>query len=149
MKLNEVKDCVNSRKARKRVGRGIGSGTGKTCGRGYKGQKSRTGVSIKGFEGGQMPIHMRLPKRGFHSPNKKRYQELSLVRLQALFDAKILSQKDKVTEALLREKGVFKRTFDGVRVIGSGTLTHSVELSVSGVSTSVRRSIEASGGKVC
>jgi large subunit ribosomal protein L15 len=149
MKLNEIKDCVNSRKARKRVGRGIGSGTGKTCGRGYKGQKSRTGVSIKGFEGGQMPIHMRLPKRGFRSPNKKRYQELSLIRLQALFDAGTLSKKDKVTEALLREKGVFKRTFDGVRVIGSGTLTHPVELSVAGVSTSVRRSIEASGGKVC
>ena len=149
MKLNEIKDCVNSRKARKRVGRGIGSGTGKTCGRGYKGQKSRAGVSVKGFEGGQMPIHMRLPKRGFRSVNRKRYQELSLTRLQSLLETNVLSPKDKITEALLVEKGVFKRTFDGVRVIGAGSLTHVVELSVSGVSASVRRSVEGAGGKVC
>ena len=148
MKLNEIKDCVNSRKPRKRVGRGIGSGTGKTCGRGHKGQKSRTGVSVKGFEGGQMPIHMRLPKRGFSSLSKKRYQELSLVRLQNLLEAGVLSLSEPLTESVLRNKGVFKKTFDGVRVIGKAELTHPVQLSVSGVSNSVRRIVEACGGKV-
>ncbi len=148
MKLNAIKDYVEARRPRKRVGRGIGSGKGKTCGRGYKGQKSRTGVSIKGFEGGQMPIHMRLPKRGFKPLKKKRFQELSLSRLQALLDQGVLSAKETVTQALLVEKGVFKKAFHGVRVIGKADLTHPVKLSVSGVSSSVRDAVTKCGGEV-
>jgi len=147
MKLNEIYDNDGARKGRVRVGRGIGSGLGKTAGRGQKGQKSREGVSIKGFEGGQMPLHMRLPKRGFNNPFEKDYAEVNLGLLQKLFDAGKLAD-GVLDHAALKAAGVARGGKDGVRILGKGALTAKLALKVAGVSKSAREAIEAAGGSV-
>ena len=148
MRLNELRDNDGATKPRTRVGRGIGSGKGKTGGRGVKGQKSRSGVAIKGFEGGQMPLHMRLPKRGFTKPNRKSYAEVTLAKLQAAVDAGKLNAKATVTAEALVEAGVIRRVKDGVRVIGGGELKAKLDLSVAGGSKPAIAAIEKAGGKV-
>ena len=148
MKLNELSDNPGAAKPRMRVGRGIGSGKGKTAGRGVKGQKSRSGVSINGFEGGQMPIHMRLPKRGFNKPNRKRLVEVSLGQLQAAVEKGVLSDQEAVTEALLVEKKVIRRRRDGVRLLASGELKTPLKLSLTGASKPAQAAVEKAGGSL-
>ncbi|MBL1235076.1 MAG: 50S ribosomal protein L15 [Rhodobiaceae bacterium] len=149
MKLNQLADNPGARKERLRVGRGIGSGKGKTGGRGVKGQKSRSGVAIKGFEGGQMPIHMRLPKRGFNVPNPKKYNELNLGRIQTAIDAGKLDVSKPLTEAVLVEAGVVRRAAkDGLRLLAKGDLTTKVSFEVAGVSKSALEAVEKVGGSV-
>ncbi len=148
MRLNELRDNDGATKGRTRVGRGIGSGKGKTGGRGVKGQKSRSGVAIKGFEGGQMPLHMRLPKRGFTKPNRKSFAEVTLAKLQAAVDAGKLDAKADVTAEALVEAGVIRRVKDGVRIIGGGELKAKLNLTVAGGSKPAIAAIEKAGGKV-
>jgi len=148
MKLNEITDNQGARKGRVRVGRGIGSGVGKTAGRGQKGQKSREGVSIKGFEGGQMPLHMRLPKRGFNNIFAKDYAEVNLGQLQKLVDAGTLATDGTLDHAALKAAGVARGGKDGVRVLGKGAITSKISLRVAGVSASAKEAIEAAGGSV-
>ena len=144
MRLNDLRDNPGARKPKKRIGRGIGSGTGKTGGRGVKGQKSRSGVAIKGFEGGQMPLHMRLPKRGFKAPNTKTYAEVSLSKLQALADAGVST----VTVDSLREAGLVRRADDGVRLLGSGELSAKLDVTVDYATKGAREAVERAGGSV-
>ncbi|HAD25952.1 MAG TPA: 50S ribosomal protein L15 [Alphaproteobacteria bacterium] len=148
MKLNELRDNPGARKARKRVGRGIGSGLGKTSGHGQKGQKARSGVAIKGFEGGQMPIHMRLPKRGFNSLASKAFAEVNLGRLQAAIDAGKLDAATKIDSAALIEAGLVRRVGDGVRLLGKGELSAKVEIEVTGASKAAIAAVEKAGGSV-
>ena len=148
MGLNELRDNQGARKTRVRVGRGTSSGKGKTGGRGIKGQKSRSGVSIKGFEGGQMPLHMRLPKRGFNVPNPKKLNAVNLGRLQQALDAGKLNASDAVNTASLKSAGVIRRELDGVRIIGNGELKTKLDFEVFGVSASAREAIEKLGGKI-
>ena len=148
MRLNELTDNQGARKTRVRVGRGTSSGKGKTGGRGVKGQKSRSGVSIKGFEGGQMPLHMRLPKRGFNVPNPKKLNAVNLGRLQQALDAGKLNASDPVNTASLKNAGVIRRELDGVRIIGNGELKTKLDFEVFGVSASAREAIEKLGGKI-
>lgn len=148
MKLNELRDNPGARKARKRIGRGIGSGTGKTSGKGHKGAKARSGVSINGFEGGQMPLHRRLPKRGFNNIFRKDYAEISLARLQAAVDAKKLDTKAPVTAEAMQAAGLIRRVKDGVRVLGNGELSAKIDLSVAGATKSATAAIEKAGGSV-
>ncbi len=148
MQLNELKDKEGATRARKRVGRGIGSGTGKTAGRGHKGQKSRSGVAIKGFEGGQMPIHMRLPKRGFNNPSRQKYAEVNLASLQKAIDAGKLDAKSVITVDELVAAGVVRRKLDGVRLLGNGELKAKVQLELAGASASAVKAVEAAGGSV-
>jgi large subunit ribosomal protein L15 len=148
MKLNQLSDNSGARKTRTRVGRGIGSGKGKTAARGVKGQKSRSGVAIKGFEGGQMPIHMRLPKRGFNKPNALKFAEVNLGRLQQAVDAGKLDPTATVTEDLLVETGVIRRKLDGVRLLGKGELKAGLTLEVTGASSGALAAVEKAGGKV-
>ena len=148
MKLNDIRDNQGARKDRVRVGRGIGSGLGKTAGRGQKGQKSREGVSIKGFEGGQMPLHMRLPKRGFNNPFAKDYAEVNLGQLQKLVDAGTLATDGTIDHAALQAAGVARGGKDGVRVLAKGAVTSALSLRVAGVSASARAAVEAAGGTV-
>ena len=148
MRLNELRNNQGARKTRVRVGRGTSSGKGKTGGRGVKGQKSRSGVSIKGFEGGQMPLHMRLPKRGFNVPNPKKMNAVNLGRLQQALDAGKLNASDAVNTASLKSAGVIRRELDGVRIIGKGELKTKLDFEVFGVSASAREAIEKLGGKI-
>ena len=149
MKLNEISDNPGATKNRKRVGRGIGSGTGKTSGSGHKGQKARSGVSINGFEGGQMPIHRRLPKRGFTNIFRKQYVEVNLGRLQAAIDAGKLDAKKPVDSAALLGAGVISKPRDGVRILGKGELTaKKLEIHAAGASKATIAAVEASGGKI-
>ena len=148
MRLNELRDNQGARKTRVRVGRGTSSGKGKTGGRGVKGQKSRSGVSIKGFEGGQMPLHMRLPKRGFNVPNPKKLNAVNLGRLQQALDAGKLNASDAVNTSSLKSAGVIRRELDGVRIIGNGELKTKLDFEVFGVSVSAREAIEKLGGKI-
>jgi large subunit ribosomal protein L15 len=148
MKLNELRDRDGATKARKRVGRGIGSGSGKTGGRGVKGQKSRSGVAVKGFEGGQMPLYRRLPKRGFKNPFRKDFNEVSLERIQAAIDAKKLDAKETVTSEALLKAGVIRRPKDGVRLLGNGELKAKVAFDVAGASKPAIEKIEKAGGSV-
>lgn len=148
MKLDEIRDNPGARKKRMRVGRGIGSGKGKTAGRGVKGQKARTGVAIKGFEGGQMPLHRRLPKRGFHNIFRIDYNEVTLGRLQTAIDAGKLDAGQPVTEAVLVAAGVLRRAKNGVRVLGSGELTAKVTLDVVYATKSAVAAVEKAGGSV-
>jgi large subunit ribosomal protein L15 len=148
MKLNELHDNPGAVKKRMRVGRGIGSGKGKTGGRGVKGQKSRTGVAIKAFEGGQMPLYRRLPKRGFTNIFAKDLNEVNLARLQQAVDAGKLDAKKPVTEDALVEAGVLSKKRDGVKVLGRGELTTKLDLEVYAVSKTVADVIEKLGGKV-
>lgn len=148
MKLNELRDNDGARKERMRVGRGIGSGKGKTAGSGHKGQKARSGVAINGFEGGQMPIYRRLPKRGFTSLNKKDFQVLNIGRLQAAIDAKKLDAKKPITVETLVEAGVVGKVVDGVRLLAKGDLTAKVDITVTGASKGAVEAVEKAGGKV-
>jgi large subunit ribosomal protein L15 len=148
MKLNEIRDNDGARKSRVRVGRGIGSGLGKTAGRGQKGQKSREGVSIAGFEGGQMPLHMRIPKRGFNNPFAKDYAELNLGALQKAIDAGKLSADGQLTQSELDAAGLIRGGKHGVRILGKGAFSAKVNLRVAGVSAGARQAIEAAGGSV-
>lgn len=148
MRLNELSDNPGATKDRKRVGRGIGSGTGKTGGRGVKGQKSRSGVAIKGFEGGQMPIHMRLPKRGFNKPNRKRFAELSIASLNRAIESGKIDGKSDVDAVALVEAGVLRRSFDGVRLIGTGKVSKAVKLTVSGATPAATKAVEDAKGTV-
>ncbi len=148
MKLNELSNIAGARKKRMRVGRGPGTGKGRTAGRGMNGQKSRSGVAIKGFEGGQMPIHMRLPKRGFNKPNRLKFSEVNVGRLQEAVDAGKLDAKATVTAEALVEAGVVRRTLDGVRILGNGTIKAGLTLEVAGASKGAIEAIEKAGGKV-
>ncbi|HBD53078.1 MAG TPA: 50S ribosomal protein L15 [Alphaproteobacteria bacterium] len=149
MKLNAISDNPGATKNRKRVGRGIGSGTGKTSGSGHKGQKARSGVSINGFEGGQMPIHRRLPKRGFTNIFRKKYVEVNLGRLQTAIDAGKLDASKPVDSAALLGAGVISKPRDGVRILAKGDLTtKKIEIHAAGASKAAIAAVEASGGKI-
>ncbi len=148
MKLNELADKAGATKDRMRVGRGIGSGKGKTAGRGVKGQKSRTGVAIKGFEGGQMPLYRRLPKRGFTNIFAKDYNEVGIDRVQKAIDAGKLDGKVPVTAAALAAAGVIRRERDGVRLLANGEITAKVDFEVAGASKAAVAAIEKAGGSV-
>jgi large subunit ribosomal protein L15 len=148
MKLNELADNPGSAKKLMRVGRGVGSGKGKTGGRGVKGQKSRRGVSINGFEGGQMPLHMRMPKRGFSPPAQKRMTWINLATLQNAIDNKKIDAKAEITEDALVAAGVVRRKKDGVRLLARGELKSKVSITVTGASASAVAAVEKAGGKV-
>lgn len=148
MKLNELRDVDGATKARKRVGRGIGSGSGKTGGRGVKGQSSRSGVAINGFEGGQMPLYRRLPKRGFKNIFGKDYNEVSLGRIQTAIDAKKLDAKETITVETLVKAGVLRRAKDGVRLLGGGELKSKVSFDIAGASKTALEQVEKAGGSV-
>ena len=148
MKLNEIKDNEGARHRRMRVGRGIGSGKGKTAGRGQKGQSSRSGVSINGFEGGQMPLHMRIPKRGFNNIFAKDHAEVNLGMIQKYIDAKKLDIKNTIDHAALKAVGLARGGKDGVRVLAKGELTAKINLVVAGASKGAIEAIEKAGGKV-
>ena len=148
MKLNELRDRDGATKARKRLGRGIGSGSGKTAGRGVKGQKSRSGVAINGFEGGQMPVYRRLPKRGFTNIFMKNFNEVSVGRIQTAIDAKKLDAKETVTAEALIKAGVIRRAKDGVRLLGGGELKAKVNFDVAGASKPAIEQVEKAGGSV-
>ena len=148
MKLNEIRENDGAHKKRMRVGRGPGSGTGKTAGRGVKGQKSRTGVSIAGFEGGQMPLHMRMPKRGFNNPNALKLAEVNLWRLAKAIEDKRLDAKGDIDAEALIAAGVIRRERDGVRLLGKGEISTKLNLTVWSASASAVKAIEAAGGTV-
>ena len=148
MKLNDIRDNAGARKGRMRIGRGIGSGKGKTGGRGQKGQKARSGVAVKGFEGGQMPLHMRLPKRGFNNPFGKDYAEVNLGMVQKFIDAKKLDAKGVLDHAALKAAGLGNGGKDGVRLLGKGTLTSKVSFKVNGASKGAIEAVEKAGGSV-
>ncbi|MCJ8324833.1 MAG: 50S ribosomal protein L15 [Rhizobiales bacterium] len=148
MRLNEIADKEGARYNSKRVGRGIGSGKGKTCGRGVKGQKSRSGVAIKGFEGGQMPIHMRLPKRGFNNIFAKKLTGVNIGRIQEAIDAGKLAKDATITAATLVAAGVLRRVLDGVRILGTGELKAKLNFEVYGASAGAVAAIEKAGGSV-
>ena len=149
MRLNEVRDNSGATKNAKRVGRGVGSGTGKTSGSGHKGQKARSGVSINGFEGGQMPIHRRLPKRGFNNIFRKNYAVVNLGRVQDAVDAGKLDAKKPVDAAALVEAGVISKVRDGVRILAKGELkTKKIEIHAAGASKAAAEAVEKMGGKI-
>jgi len=148
MKLNQLSDNQGAVKSRKRVGRGPGSGTGKTGGRGLKGQKSRSGVAIKGYEGGQMPIYMRLPKRGFNVPSPKRYAVINLGLLQKFIELKKLKIDNSITEDSLVLSGLVTRKFNGVRILAKGKITSKIDLVVTGASRAAVKAVEEAGGTV-
>jgi len=148
MKLNELNDNQGARKGRMRVGRGIGSGKGKTAGRGQKGAKARSGVSINGFEGGQMPLHMRLPKRGFNNPFGKDYAIVNLGAVQKALDEGKLDKSATVDHAALKAAGLARGGKDGVRLLAKGELTAKISFSVVGASKGAIEAVEKAGGKV-
>jgi len=147
-KLNEIHDNAGAHTKRLRVGRGPGSGKGKTAGRGVKGQNSRSGVAINGFEGGQMPLHMRMPKRGFNNPFAKKLVEVNLWRLAEAIAAGKLDPTQPITAEVLVASGVIRRIRDGVRLLGEGELNAKVDITVYSASASAAKAIEAAGGKL-
>ena len=148
MRLNELKDNSGSRKSRTRVGRGIGSGKGKTAGRGHKGQKSRSGVAIKGFEGGQMPIHMRLPKRGFNNYTKKKYTEITTGKLQSYIDNGLLKIDKEITETDFVSSCSIKKSPNGFKLLNKGELKSKINLSISKATKSSIELIQSLGGNI-
>ncbi|TKZ21014.1 50S ribosomal protein L15 [Shimia litoralis] len=148
MKLHELRDNEGATKRRKRVGRGPGSGMGKTAGRGIKGQKSRSGVAINGYEGGQMPLYQRLPKRGFNKPNRKKFAVVNLGLIQKFIDEGKLNAKEAITEEALVASGVVRRVLDGVRVLNKGEITAKVELNVTGASAAAVEAVAKAGGSL-
>ena len=148
MKLNELHDNPGATKPRKRVGRGPGSGMGKTGGRGIKGQKSRSGVAIKGYEGGQMPLYQRLPKRGFNKPNQKHYAIVNLGLIQKFIDAKKIDVKAEITEEVLVASGLVRRKLDGIRVLAKGEITAKAKITVTGASKGAVEAVEKAGGSL-
>ena len=148
MKLNELRDNDGATRKKKRVARGPGSGKGKTAGRGIKGQTSRSGVALNGYEGGQMPLYRRLPKRGFTKPNRLDFAVVNLGQIQSFIDAGKLDAKAEVTEDALVAAGVTRRKLDGVRVLAKGELTAALTLTVAGASKAAVEAIEKAGGKI-
>ena len=148
MKLTDLRDNPGARKARMRVGRGIGSGKGKTAGRGQKGAKARSGVSVNGFEGGQMPLHMRLPKRGFNNIFAKDYAEINLGQIQKLIEAGKLDTGSVIDHAALKAAGVARGGKDGVRLLAKGAFSATARFQVAGVSKGARAAVESAGGSV-
>ena len=147
-KLNELSPREGSTKGRMRVGRGPGSGKGKTAGRGVKGQKARSGVAIAGFEGGQMPLHMRMPKRGFNNPNALKFAEVNFWRLEQAIAAGKLDAKKAIDAAVLIASGVIRRELDGVKLLGKGELTTKLNITVYSVTGAARAAVEKAGGTV-
>ncbi|MEQ1944377.1 50S ribosomal protein L15 [Mesorhizobium sp. VNQ89] len=148
MKLNELRDNEGATHSRKRLGRGIGSGSGKTAGRGVKGQKARSGVAINGFEGGQMPLYRRLPKRGFKNPNAKDFVTVSVGRVQTAVDAKKLDAKETVNAEALIKAGIIRRAKDGVRLLADGDIKSKLTFDVAGASKAAIEKVEKAGGSV-
>jgi large subunit ribosomal protein L15 len=148
MKLTDLRDNPGATKSRKRVGRGPGSGLGKTGGRGIKGQKSRSGVAIKGFEGGQMPLYQRLPKRGFNNPNAKKHAVINLRTLQTAIDAGKLDASAAIDENVLVAAGVIRRPLDGVRLLAKGEIKAQLSLEIAGASKAAVEAVEKAGGSV-
>ena len=148
IKLNDIRDNAGARKGRMRVGRGIGSGKGKTAGRGQKGAKARSGVSVNGFEGGQMPLHMRIPKRGFNNIFAKDYAEVNLGLIQKAIDAGKLDAKAVIDHAALKAAGLARGGKDGVRLLGKGEFSAKASFKVAGVSKGAREAVEKAGGSV-
>ncbi len=148
MKLNELRDNAGATKKAKRVGRGPGSGLGKMGGRGIKGQKSRSGVAIKGYEGGQMPLYQRLPKRGFNKPNRKEFSVVNLGLIQKFIDAGKIDAKQDITEDALVASGLIRRKRDGIRVLSKGELTSKATIIVTGASKGAVEAVEKAGGKL-
>ena len=148
MKLNQIKDNIGSTKNRKRIGRGIGSGTGKTSGKGHKGQKARSGVSIKGFEGGQMPIHRRLPKRGFTNINRINFTELNLGKIQNLIDSNKIDPKKIINYKTLLDLGLVKSNKTRIKLLAKGEIKNKVDIEVSAFSNSAKEIIERAGGSI-
>ncbi|MFT3974397.1 MAG: 50S ribosomal protein L15 [Amaricoccus sp.] len=146
MKLNELRDNPGATRSKKRVARGPGSGKGKTAGRGIKGQKSRSGVAINAYEGGQMPLYMRLPKRGFNKPNRKAFAVINLGLIQKFVDAGKLDATAVITEETLVSTGIVRRRLDGIRVLGKGELTAALTLTVTGASASAVEAVAKAGG---
>ncbi len=148
MNLNELRDNPGARLKSKRLGRGIGSGKGKTSGKGVKGQKAREGVALNGFEGGQMPIYRRLPKRGFHNHFRKVYAPVNLDALQAAIEAGKIDASQPITEAILIASGLASDNKDGVRLLADGAITQSVNITVSGASVAAKAAVEQAGGTI-
>jgi large subunit ribosomal protein L15 len=148
MKLNELRDNPGARLKSKRLGRGIGSGKGKTSGKGVKGQKARTGVALNGFEGGQMPIYRRLPKRGFKNLFRKEYAALNLDQLEAAIERGKVDPDQAITEAVLLAAGLGNRRTDGIRLLGNGEIKRAINITVSGASAAAKAAVEAAGGTV-
>lgn len=148
MKLNELRDNPGAARSKKRVGRGPGSGVGKTAGRGIKGQKSRSGVAIKGYEGGQMPLYQRLPKRGFNKPNRKSFAVVNLGLIQKFIDEKKIDAKSDITEDTLIESGLVRRKKDGIRVLAKGDFTAKAKITVTGASKGAVAAVEKAGGSL-
>ena len=148
MRLHELHDNEGANRKKKRVGRGPGSGKGKTAGRGMKGQKSRSGVAINGYEGGQMPLYQRLPKRGFSKPNRKRFAVINVGLLQKFIDSGKLSADAEITEDELLTSGLVRRKLDGIRILAKGDLTSKVDIRVTGASKAAIESIEKVGGTI-
>lgn len=148
MKLNELRDNPGATKNRKRVGRGIGSGTGKTAGRGQKGQKSRSGVSLLGFEGGQMPLYRRLPKRGFKNPFSKDFAEINIGKLQAAVDAGKIDARKNIDAVVLLQAGLVGKSRDGIKLLAKGELKAKLTIEVAGASKAAVAAVEKAGGKV-
>lgn len=148
MKLHELRDNPGAAKKAKRIGRGPGSGKGKTAGRGIKGQKSRSGVAINAYEGGQMPLYQRLPKRGFNKPNRKQWAEINLGRLQKAIDDGKLDAKTAIDAQALMAAGLVRRELDGIRLLAKGELKAKVEITVAGASKAAVEAVEKAGGKV-
>ncbi len=148
MKLNEIRDNAGAHAPRTRRGRGIGSGKGKTSGKGHKGQNARSGVSLRGFEGGQMPLYRRLPKRGFNNIFRSKYTVLNLSKLQEAIDAGQLDAGKPINEKILSDVGLMRKSFDGVRILGKGELKAKVTLEVAGASKTAIAAIEKAGGSI-
>jgi large subunit ribosomal protein L15 len=148
MNLNEIRDNKSAIKDRKRIGRGIGSGTGKTSGKGHKGQKARSGVAVKGFEGGQMPIHRRLPKRGFTNINRTTFTELNLTKIEEMIETKKLDPKKAIDSQALFELGIIKKVTTKVKVLAKGLIKNKINIEVSAVSSKAKELIEKVGGSV-
>ena len=148
MELNKLNDNDGAKSSKKRLGRGVGSGLGKTSGKGHKGQKSRSGVSIKGFEGGQMPIHRRLPKRGFNKHNRKVYRILNLGDLQKVIDNGKIDIKKEINSSVILSSGVIKNLKDGIRILARGKITSKVNILVNGASKNAIEQVEKAGGNL-
>ena len=148
MELNKLNDNDGAKSSKKRLGRGVGSGLGKTSGKGHKGQKSRSGVSIKGFEGGQMPIHRRLPKRGFNKHNRKVYRILNLGDLQKVIDNGKIDIQKEINGSVILSSGVIKNLKDGVRILARGKITSKVNILVDGASKNAIEQVEKAGGNL-
>ncbi len=148
MRLNEIRDNADAKHNKKRVGRGIGSGKGKTSGKGHKGQKARSGVAIKGFEGGQMPLHRRLPKHGFNNIFRKEYSIVGLDVIQKAIDSGKIDEKKLINAQVLKENGVITKVKDGIKLLGNGSIKSKIEIEVAAASNSAKDAIEKVNGKI-